>query len=914
MSPCVGGQQIQDITLYDKYARWLPLLRRRETWPEVIDRVVTFLRTTLASQGRTIEPLLWDQLRQAMLHKEVLPSMRVVQMAGPALERCHVGAYNCLAGDEQFVTRQGLKSFVETVGTTQDVLCVDGQWRPATVSQFGEAPVQVITLRPGARSRTSLRRVVRATADHGWVTTRGHVRNLQVGDDVLANAVQPTDEINDHEFVRGFLFGDGTVQDNCARVRLCGKKALWLPVFERTDARVSYPLSADGDPMVSWSVGAFASCKELPEQPTPSWMLGYMAADGYDSDAQPQLTTVRQDVVTYLQNHAAELGIVVTGLTVWTTDSNFGSRQPLYRMTIRPAADVTWKVLSIEPTDEVVPVYCVTEPETHTFTLAGGLSSMNCAYLELDGPAALGELLYILMQGTGVGYSVERRAVGQWATVAPQEGGEAPIKTIPDSTDGWCQALVKTILYAMYGIKAQWDYSAIRPEGTWLHTKGGRASGPEPLKRLLDTVHTVVRGAAGRQLTPFEVHRLATLCGSIVQVGGVRRAAEIALFDADDAEMAGCKDGEFWQTYPELAMANNSAVFTGPVTPEFVQEFVALLAARGTGEPGIFRRDGQVPMRRQPADFGTNPCGEIILRSRQFCNLSVAVARPTDTVETLRRKVRLAALLGTIQSCLTTFRYLPETWRRNCEEERLLGVDITGALDCPVLQPSPMLPSILRDLRRSAVEANVESAEMLGVPRSAAVTCNKPSGNSSQLLQAASGIHPRYAPYYVRRLRIGARTPLGERLRSLGIPVYPEVGQGTLEQARVWVFELPVKSPAGAVTRHDLTAREQLDYWLQWKQHWTEHNPSCTIYVGPTEWGAVANFLTEQWEQIGGLSFLPKDGGVYALAPYEEIDVTEYEQRVQALPSSLSLDTLYESVDTTTLAQDYACVGGICEI
>lgn len=627
----LGAQLISDIQLYDKYARWLPDAQRRETWPEVVARVLAFFRATLVAQQRQLPAADWSALHTALLAKDILPSMRVVQMAGPALERCHVGAF-------------------------------------------------------------------------------------------------------------------------------------------------------------------------------------------------------------------------------------------------------------------------------------------NCAYLELDGPKALGELLYILMQGTGVGYSVESAAVAQWPTPTTHAFGLAPRKVIEDSTEGWCQALVQTLVWALDGWTPQWDFSAIRPEGTWLHTKGGRASGPAPLQQLLQTAHHIIREAAGQKLRPFEVHRLATLCGAIVQVGGVRRAAEIALFDADDDEMALCKDGAFWETYPELAMANNSMVFEGEADPEEIHGLVYYLSTTGSGEPGIFRRDGVVPTRRRPARWGTNPCGEIILRSRQFCNLSVAVARPSDTLAQLREKVRLASVVGTLQSCLTTFRYLHPDWAANTAEERLLGVDITGTMDCPLLQPSPTLGPLLEGLQQVALESNRATAAQLGIPPSVAVTCNKPSGNSSQLLGASSGIHPRYGQYYVRRLRIGARSPLAEHLRAQGIPCFPEVSQGSLAEARVWVFELPVQAPEGSVTRHALTAAAQLAYWLQWKQHWTEHNPSCTIYVGPGEWGDVEQFLVDHWTQIGGLSFLPKTDHTYQLAPYEEIDVEAYRQRVAALPADLQLGTLRETLDLTTVAQDYACVGNLCEL
>lgn len=548
------------------------------------------------------------------------------------------------------------------------------------------------------------------------------------------------------------------------------------------------------------------------------------------------------------------------------------------------------------------------------------VGAYNCAYTVLDSPQALGELLYILMQGTGVGYSVETRYIDAWPDVAPEPPlDQTPTATtyrVADTTEGWCDALVYVIDHALRGVRTYVDYSQIRPAGAWLHTKGGTASGPAPLQKLLDAVQTIIRARAGSRLTSLDVHRMATLCGSIVQVGGVRRAAEIALFDEDDEEMRACKDGAFWETMPELAMANNSVVFTAEPSDAHLLALMSQLANTGSGEPGIFRRDGVIPERRQARDdFGTNPCGEIILRPHQFCNLSIAVARPDDTPATLAQKVKLATLWGTLQSCLTRFAYLRPEWQQNSEEERLLGVDITGAVDCPLLRDADTTPDLLADLRQWAVDWNAVYARKLGIPASKAVTCNKPSGNSSQLLDSSSGIHARYAPYYIRRIRLSGGSPLSRRLRTLGIPCFPEVGQGpALEDAAVWVFELPVKSPKGSLTRDDLNVLDQLGYWLTWKQHWTEHNPSCTIYVRPDEWLAVATFLRLQWQAIGGLSFLPRDEHTYALAPYQTITEAEYTERLAALPAALDLHTLTETKDLTTVNQEYACVGGLCEI
>lgn len=543
------------------------------------------------------------------------------------------------------------------------------------------------------------------------------------------------------------------------------------------------------------------------------------------------------------------------------------------------------------------------------------VGAYNCAYTVLEGPQDLSELLYILMQGTGVGYSVERKYTSKWPQVAEASKAVEEAFVISDTTEGWADAFKLRIEDSLAGVAREFNYSQIRPEGEWLHTKGGRASGPEPLRKLINATWDIIRAKQGQKLSSFDIHRLATMCGSIVQVGGVRRAAEIALFDADDLEMLACKNGEFWHEYPELAMANNSVVAQGSVKDSALLSWMAQLSGNGTGEPGVFRRDGTIPERRVPSrDFGTNPCGEIILRPRQFCNLSIAVARPDDTSQTLEHKVTLATIFGTIQSCLTGFAYLSPAWRQNCEEERLLGVDITGAVDCPLLTNPDTTPRLLQDLRKSAVETNRGWAQLMAIPPSAAVTCNKPSGNSSQFLDAASGIHARYAPFYLRRLRLAARSPLALHLQKLGLPIFPEVGMGSLDEANVWVTELPARSPDASLVRSDLTAVDQLSYWLMWKQNWTEHNPSCTIYVHDDEWVNVASFVKLAWKDIGGLSFLPKDNSIYPLAPYLEITESEYLERVNKLPQRLDLSLIQEQVDLTSINSEFACTGDRCEI
>ncbi|MGI8913664.1 MAG: ATP cone domain-containing protein [Chloroflexota bacterium] len=543
------------------------------------------------------------------------------------------------------------------------------------------------------------------------------------------------------------------------------------------------------------------------------------------------------------------------------------------------------------------------------------ITAYNCSYLPIDSIESFAEVLYILMAGTGVGFSVERRYVQQLPVVRPQIGSDdLPVHVIPDDTEGWADALKLGLTTWYAGGDVQFDYQLIRPAGAPLLTKGGRASGPEPLRGLLDFSRGLLLGAQGRRLTSLECHDIATKIGDVVVMGGVRRSAEISLSDFDDLVLRHAKDGEYWNTAPHRAMANNSAVYEQrPSWEEFQEEWQAL-AASGTGERGIFNRTAANelrPARRKAAAFGTNPCGEISLRPYEFCNLSEVVARVDDTPVTLAHKVRLATLIGTVQSMLIDFPYLRPQWRENCAEERLLGVSVTGQLDCPTFWQHPELMAELRDL---AIAANADYAQRLGINASASITCVKPSGNASQMADCASGMHPRYADYYVRRVRVSATDPLYRLMRDAGAPLYPEAGQ-TAETATTWVVEFPVKAPDGAITRHAMTALEQLEYWLAVKENFTEHNPSQTIYVGTDEWDSVGHWVYDQWDRIGGLSFLPRSEHVYQLAPYEDITAQEYEKRLAAFPTiDYSLLSLYELEDRTEGTREFACTGDRCEL
>ena len=547
------------------------------------------------------------------------------------------------------------------------------------------------------------------------------------------------------------------------------------------------------------------------------------------------------------------------------------------------------------------------------------VTGYNCSFIAPSCTQDLGEIMYLLMCGTGVGYTVESQNAQMFPQIKKQTGKMNPTFTVVDSKEGWADAYVLGMNTWFKGEDIKFDYSKLRPAGARLITMGGKSSGPEPLISLMEFSRERLLKKQGRRLTNLDLHDIICKVGEVVVSGGVRRSALISLSDLDDHDMRHAKDGQFYLTDPQRMMANNSAVYwQKPGNAEFLDEWVALMKG-GSGERGIFNRGSiakQVPARRWKTlekDFdtcGTNPCGEIILKSKQFCNLSEVVARAEDTAETLMNKTRLASILGTYQSSLTNFGYLSKEWKENCEEDRLLGVSITGQWDCKVVRD----PEMMQKMRDEAVKVNKEYAKRFGINASTSVTAVKPSGTVSQLVDAASGMHPRNSQYYIRRIRIAATDNLFKMMKDQGVPYHPEVGQSA-ENAVTYVLEFPVKAPEDSIYKNDQTALDQLEYWKMVKLNYTEHNPSITISVGDDEWIAVANWIYENWEIVGGLSFLPRSNHVYRLAPYEEITKEKYEEMRKKFPEiDFSKIVTYEGEDQTQGAKELACVAGVCEI
>jgi len=543
------------------------------------------------------------------------------------------------------------------------------------------------------------------------------------------------------------------------------------------------------------------------------------------------------------------------------------------------------------------------------------LCSFNCSYLAVDCLEAFPEALYLLMQGSGVGFSVEADYVDQLPRVKKQKKHEPRVFQIPDHTEGWCDAL-KMGIYAWFdGEDVQYDFSLVRPEGAILKTKGGRSSGPEPLRRLLNFTRQIILSFQGKKLTPRACHDIMCMIGKITQLGGVRRAAEISLSDLTDTEIRDAKRGNWWDTAPWLDQANNSAVYEEkPDAVAFMEEWLAL-AKSGSGERGIFNRQGITanrPKRRKKAKFGANPCFEIILRSKGLCNLSIAVARSGDTPESLKQKVIIATYFGTMQATLTDFHYVRDDWKKNAEEEALLGVDITGQMDCPLLRPGAAgREKLVRDLQATVLEINESLAARFGINPAAAATCVKPSGNSGAFFACRSGIHAGFSQYQIRRVRAARSNPIAKLLINEGVPHATDPLNETL-----LVFDfLPDPLPEGTPDRNSMTAVEQFHNWLFWKKVWAEHSVSCTIYVGDDEWLELGHEVYQNFDQISGLSFLPRDNGTYRLAPNEELTEEEYNRRKEVFPViNWAKLVRYDRPELVESSVESACAGGACEL
>jgi len=544
------------------------------------------------------------------------------------------------------------------------------------------------------------------------------------------------------------------------------------------------------------------------------------------------------------------------------------------------------------------------------------VAGYNCSFIAVDSPRAFDETLFILASGTGVGFSVESKFVNKLPIVNDVFTTTERIIHVADSKEGWAKAIRKQIADLYLGQIHTWDYSRIRPAGARLKTMGGRASGPEPLRQLMEFITNTFKNSAGRKLTPIECHDIMCKIGEIIVVGGVRRSAMISLSDLGDPEIRDAKSGNWWEHYGHRALANNSACYEiKPSMETFLDEWNSLVKSK-SGERGIFSRIAAKEKAKENGrrdvdwDFGTNPCSEIILRPHQFCNLSEVVCREDDTKLSLKKKVRMATILGTLQATLTDLPYLRSVWKHNTSEESLLGVSLTGIQDCPVLQNPE--PKFLTELKNVAIETNKVWAEKLNIPQSTAITCIKPSGTVSQLVNSASGIHGRFSPYYIRTVRQDNKDPLTDFFKAEKVPNEPCV----MKPDSTTIFSFPIKSPEGAILANEQSAIEQLENWKLFAVHWCEHKPSVTIYVREEEWLEVGSWVYNNFDLCSGISFLPYSEHTYAQAPYQDCSEEKYEEAFSSFPSQINFANLvnYETSDNTEGAQTLACTAGGCEI
>ena len=546
------------------------------------------------------------------------------------------------------------------------------------------------------------------------------------------------------------------------------------------------------------------------------------------------------------------------------------------------------------------------------------ISMYNCSYIAVDNIVSFDEAMHVLMCGTGVGFSVERQYVQKLPEVPDLFDSDTNI-VVKDSKEGWSKALRQVIALLYSGEIPTWDVSRVRPAGARLKTFGGRASGPAPLIDLFNFTINTFKSAQGRKLSSIECHDIMCKIGEVVVVGGVRRSAMISLSNLSDDRMRHAKSGSWWDNNPHRALANNSVSYSEkPDSLSFMREWMALVES-GSGERGIFNREAAKNQaakngrRDATYDFGTNPCSEIILRSGQVCNLTECVVRATDNIESLEKKVRIATILGTIQSTYTKFPYLRKMWQRNTEEERLLGVSLTGIMDNPLLTTrNSGLEKTLGHLKDVAINTNIEWAERLGIPVSTAITCVKPSGTVSQLVDSASGIHSRHSPYYIRTVRGDNKDPLTQFMKDQKIPSAPDV----MKPDQTTVFSFPQKAPDGAVCTKDTTAIEQLEMWLMYQRHWCEHKPSVTINVRSDEWFEVGAFVYKHFDEMSGVSFLPFNEHTYQQAPYQDCGKSDYKELLSLMPKKINWEDLsdYEKEDNTAGSQTLACSGDSCEI
>ena len=1041
-----------------RYARWIEDEGRRETWAETVNRYATFMSNKL---GDKIDDKTVVELHNAILDQEIMPSMRALMTSGEALERENIAGYNPVSGDTVVLTSDGMKEIRSLSGKSATVLNKDGRWADAEFRGYGDQDVFNVVLR---RKKSGTTHTVVATGNHRWVKTNGDVVSTAelVSGDKIPYSVAPRPDTDNIDYqlgvFHGLVYGDGTSTYSQERLKCYHIRLKELPVGETPEYNLGF-------------------------------LRGWIAANGSVAKSSSQVTLcVNSDGLEWFDTYAPTVGILRTVMPQLPDTTDLGERKiTAYSLRLDRASmiaddfiigcerdrfipldyEVDYAVVSVSPAGKS-DVYCAEVPDTNTFVLSNGIVTGNCAFVAVDNVRAFDEALYVLMNGTGLGFNVESAYVSKLPSMPPEFFDTETTIVVHDSKLGWAKAYKELIALLLQGQVPSWDLSRVRPAGAKLKTFGGRASGPDPLDKLFTFTVESFKRASGRKLKPIEVHDIMCKIAEVVVVGGVRRclpsdaqvqtptgnksmaeiavgdsivsggriakvsakvdsgeqqlivvkhkfgqsrmtpnhriavftaqdsyafkdagllepgdklvrdlagydgarfqtlgghgnyapvevievsqgtveqtwdievediheftadglvthnSALISMSDLDDFDMSQAKSGQWWEHNGQRALANNSAVYYDkPSVGQFFTEWSNLYESK-SGERGIINMGG---IKRHVQSFGIrdaskivgkNPCAEINLRSCQYCNLTEAVIDPNDTLDAIRHKVKMATILGTYQATLTDFKYIRPIWKKNTEEERLLGVSLTGIYGHKFMSgqlesvEGMTLPEFLRELRELTVAVNAEWAEQFGIPASAALTTVKPSGTVSQLVGASSGIHPWYAPYYVRTVRGDNKDPLTQFLKAQGVPNEPDA----TKPDDTTVFSFPIKAPSGVITSRDLSAIEHLQLYCVYRENWTDHDVSVTINVREEEWPSVGAWVYDNFDRVGGVSFLPFSDHTYKQAPYQAISEDEYNVALSNMPTRIDwVDLpLYELEDNTTGNQTLACSGSSCEI
>lgn len=920
----VSQKALSDIVVYNKYAKYIPELKRRETWDEIISRYLNMMVKKYPQLKEDIEKN-GEYLRDG----KVLPSMRALQFAGPAIEKNHSRLYNCFSEDTEFITSVGVKSFEDFEnGDEVTVLTPSGSWKKATVKSYGKQRLNHITLKKGRSVKT-----VKATENHRWLKVNGEsTTNLTEGD-VLLKAKDIFSEFDYDEstpierlyWCYGFVYGDGTkVKDSkgeykYSMLRLCGHDVQYEKRFLEMGFKSSSSASLSGDTIVY--TGKYLKNPPNMEIDNPAltraFVSGYLQADGEKvnnktfSNRYTSIQSSEKDHINFIRSGFAVAGVHITNeLNLTGEVTNFGVRPETYKFglfhKIGQKHNTHWVVSAISCPDDYQTVWCLEVEDEKAFVLKGGITTGNCAYLPVEDYTAFSEIMFLLLGGSGVGYSVQKTHVEKLPEI------QLPTRQrkflIGDSIEGWADA-VKALMKAYFGknkSKPLFDYSDIRLKGARLVTAGGKAPGPEPLRICLTKIESILNSKVnGDKLTDLECHDIVCHIADAVLAGGIRRAALISLFSMDSKEMATCKHGNWWELNPQRGRANNSAVIVRNRASE--KDFLNLwemVKDSGSGEPGLYWTNDP--------NYGTNPCCEISLRPYTFCNLCEINAGTVTSQKDFEKRAEVAAFFGTLQAGFTDFHYLRDSWKTNTEKDALIGVGITGICN-GTLEGIDLEMATIR-----VKDMNSYLSSLIGINKAARTTTVKPSGTTSCVVGTSSGIHEWHDKFYIRNMQCS----VGDDLYTYFVNNHPGLIKVMDYDPRSAVIGIPQKAPDAAILRSDVTAMGFLDRVHQYNMQWVKpghrrgpntNNVSATCSIKDNEWGDVGEWMWENKDYYNGLSVLPYDGGTYKDAPFQTCTEEEYEAKFKLL-SNIDLTKIIEEEDNTDLKGELACAGGSCDL